>query len=120
MALVLAVQQARHAAGIAATALPEEQRRMSFDEAAAAIDALDEVQLVIESILGDEWENWGNPRRYQGLPPKPEPCVPASSIYGGSWILNRNTDDFIKEHALSVTSDGMWYIALPGDAPVQQ
>lgn len=120
MALVLAVQQARHAAGIVSTALPAEQRRMTFDEAAAAIDALDEVQLVIESILGDEWENWGNPRRYRGLPPKPEPCIPASSIYGASWILNRNTDDFIKEHALSVSGDGLWYIALPGDAPVQQ
>jgi hypothetical protein len=123
MALVLAVQQACEdtgtGTGTSMGPLPPEQRRMTYDRARAAVESLDEVQLVIESILGDEWENWGNPRRFQNLPPKPEPCVPAGSIYGGSWILNRNTDDFIKEHGLSVTDDGLWWYIAPPD-PDQQ
>jgi len=121
MALVQAVKQACDDTGTGTNLgpLPAEQRRMTYDQARTAVEALDEVQLVIESILGDEWENWGNPRRYRELPPRPEPHVPASSIYGGSWILNRNTDDFIKEHGLSVTDDGLWYIAPP-DAQAQQ
>jgi hypothetical protein len=89
-------------------------RRLTHDDARAAVAALDEVQLVVESILSDEWENWGNPRRYRNLPPKPEQCVPSNSVYGGSWILDRNAAQFIAEHGLSVTEDGhCWFVAPP-------
>ncbi len=88
-------------------------RRLTREQARDALERLGDVQLVVESILGDEWENWGNPRRYRGVPPKPEPCVPASSIYGGSWILNRNAADFVAEHGLSVTEDGAWWFVAP-------
>ena len=59
-------------------------RRLTRKEATGAISKLDEVQLVAESILSSEWENWGNPRRYrkrQGeqIEPKPDHCVPDDS-----------------------------------------
>ena len=88
---------------------------MTYADAKDCIASLAEVQLVVESILGDEWENWGNPRRNR-LPLKPEPCVPSNSVYGGSWLLNRNSGDFIAEHGLSVTQDGScWYVEAPGN-----
>lgn len=109
------VQIAREVKGARSTA--EESatlQRLTHDDARAAIAALDEVQLVVESILSDEWENWGNPRRYQNLPPKPEQCVPSNSVYGGSWILDRNAAQFIADHGLSVTEDGRcWFVAPP-------
>ncbi|HEY2256134.1 MAG TPA: hypothetical protein VGI11_10890, partial [Variovorax sp.] len=123
MKLVLAVQRALGASRTAAstgtpTALSK-TRRMTHAEARDAITALDEVQLVVESILSDEWENWGNPRRYRDLPPKPDQCVPSNSIYGGSWILQLNTEEFVEEHGLSDTHDGYWYIAA-AKPPAQQ
>ncbi len=36
--------------------------RIKRSDAAAAIEDLDEIQVVIESILSDEWGHWGNPR----------------------------------------------------------
>ena len=109
------VQIARQVRGARSTA--EESttlQRLTHDDARAAVAALGEVQLVVESILSDEWENWGNPRRYQNLPPKPEQCVPSNSVYGGSWILDRNAAQFIADHGLSVTGDGRcWFVAPP-------
>lgn len=120
MAVVLGVQQVLGTApNAAAAAVPAPLRRMTRAEGQASIAALDEVQLVVESILSDEWENWGNPRRFQGLPPRPEQCVPSSSVYGGSWILNRNAAQFVASHGLSVTDDGgCWYVATDGAADV--
>jgi len=56
------------------------QQRLTHEQAREAIEGLSEVQLVVESILGAEWENWGNPRWYRELPERPEPCVPAQSL----------------------------------------
>jgi hypothetical protein len=102
---------------------PAHLQRLTHARAGEAITALDDVQLVIESILSDEWENWGNPRRNHRppVPPKPEQCVPSSSIYGGSWILNRNTADFVAEHGLAITPDGAsWFVAAPAPPPALQ
>jgi hypothetical protein len=125
MALVQIARQARGALG----RVPDDPsmaeasatlRRLTHEDARTAIATLDEVQLVVESILSDEWENWGNPRRYQNLPPKPEQCVPSNSLYGGSWILNRNAAQFIADHGLSVTDDGRcWFVAPPPGSPSQ-
>ena len=85
--------------------------------AAAAI----EPQLVLESILSEEWENWGNPRFYQenqrirsaapGAPlpqdaPKPNFCIPCHSI-GDSDVRQETFDD----------SDGAawWYVNERGE-----
>ena len=131
MALVLALRQppaavqgadadALSAHATPAPTAPPEFQRLTHVEARDSIAALDEVQLVVESILSDEWENWGNPRRYRNLPPKPEQCVPSNSVYGGSWILNRNAAEFVADHGLSVTDDGScWYVAA-ASATAQQ
>ena len=70
---------------------------LSREQARAAVAAI-EPQLVIESILSREWENWGNPRFYQqvlrersrasGAPPvadnpKPFFCIPCHSLGEG-------------------------------------
>ncbi|MDZ7591786.1 MAG: hypothetical protein U5L05_14150 [Rubrivivax sp.] len=65
-------------------------RRLTHAEAGQAIEALSEVQLVVESILGAEWEHWGNPRFFREppeRPPRPEPCLPAHSLQGGIEAL---------------------------------
>jgi hypothetical protein len=99
---------------------PSEWRRLTHDEAGKTIGALDEVQLVIESILSDEWENWGNPRRYQNLPPKPEQCVPTNSVYGGASVLAEQRRRFADENGLSTSADNAWwYVATSQDQSKQ-
>jgi hypothetical protein len=65
------------------------QRRLAHAEARQAIEGLGELQLVVEDILGAEWENWGNPRclRRPRPPRRPEPCLPAHSLQGGYEAL---------------------------------
>ncbi len=88
---LLSLERACHAAGLDFGARDAAQRRLSRAEARTAMDALVEIQLVVESILGQEWEHWGNPRwfRRDGTPAKPEPCVPAHSLHGGLDALRR-------------------------------
>jgi hypothetical protein len=56
---------------------PSRWRRLSIADAGRTIQALDEVQLVVDNILSSEWENrgktrWANPRRGR----KPDECIP--------------------------------------------
>ncbi len=74
-------------AGVAWSPADSSQARLTHAEACQAIEGLGEVQLVLESILGAEWENWGNPRWNRGLSTRPEPCVPAHSLQGGFEAL---------------------------------
>jgi len=93
---------------------------MTHAQARDAVAGLDDIQLVVESILSDEWENWGNPRRYRNLPPKPDQCVPSNSIYGGSWILREIAEQFVKDHGLAVTPDGSCWVVAEAEPPPQQ
>jgi hypothetical protein len=84
---LLALERALMQAGLSGSPVDPGQRRLTHAEARQAIEGLDEVQLVLESILGAEWEHWGNPRWNRGLPTRPEPCVPAHSLQGGFEAL---------------------------------
>jgi hypothetical protein len=89
---------------------PERLQRLTHVEAKRTIEALDEVQLVVESILSDEWENWGNPRRYRGAKPKPEQSMPLGSVYGDSAALKTQREGFEKEYGLQRFEDAWWYL----------
>lgn len=60
------------------------RRRLSRDEAKKAIEAI-EPQLVIESVLSREWEDWGRPRWYRGKEQKPDFAVLRDSIGFEYW-----------------------------------
>jgi len=50
--------------------------RLSLEEAKASVHALDDIQIVIESILSEEWEHWGNPRSAnEKQENKPDYCI---------------------------------------------
>jgi hypothetical protein len=85
-------------------------QRFSHEQARAAILALDEVQLVLEAVLGEEWENWGNPRWFRGLPAKPEPCIPVGSLQGGLEALQACTPGTAAAERLTATEDGWVYL----------
>jgi len=89
--------------------LTPELQRLTREDAKDAITALDDVQVVIESILSDEWENWGNPRRYQEIEPKPEQCIPCGSVYGGSDALKGCKDAFATSSGLERFENESWW-----------
>ena len=97
---------------------------LSREQARAAVAAI-EPQLVIESILSSEWENWGNPRFYQQIErdrlrlaageapltdnPKPFFCIPCHSIGGQNREEAFQTEDaaawwYVKDSG----EDGCW------------
>jgi hypothetical protein len=84
---LLDLERALEEAGLDWSPADPGQRRLTHAEARQAIEAMDEVQLVLEDILGAEWENWGNPRWNRGLPKRPEPSLPAHSLQGGFEAL---------------------------------
>lgn len=86
---LLALERALIKAGLNWSPADPGQARFSHAEARQAIEGLDEVQLVVESILGAEWENWGSPRWLRKPPSqlRPEPCLPAHSLQGGYEAL---------------------------------
>ncbi len=59
---------------------PQPAARLATQDATTAIDTLEEMQLVLDSILSNEWEHWGNPRFFRGKAPKPENAFPPGSI----------------------------------------
>ncbi|MBX3024567.1 hypothetical protein KF840_06620 [bacterium] len=87
--------------------------RLTVAEAREAIARLDELQLVVESILSDEWENWGAPRWWSGKPPKPAQSLPVGSVYGTSAALAELRDQFARGHGLATFEDAWWYVAPP-------
>ncbi|NKB99460.1 MAG: hypothetical protein GKR90_13325 [Pseudomonadales bacterium] len=58
----------------------ESKTRVSFDSAQQAIEKLDELQLVIGSILTERWADWGNPSDEKNDPTPPECCIREDSI----------------------------------------
>jgi hypothetical protein len=86
---------------------PDDARlqRLTREQAAAAIVALDEVQVVVDAILSAEWEHWGNPRWYRKLPAKPDVCVPVNSLGGGLKELQAHAPS---DAVLEATDDGAW------------
>jgi hypothetical protein len=94
---------------------PDSWRRLTHADAKRTIESLDEVQVVVESILSDEWENWGDPRRDHGKR-KPEQSVPVSSVYGGTWALRDQTNAFEREYDLRRFDDSWWYYVYLGDS----
>jgi len=80
-------------------------KRFSAAEARKWLAELDDLQTVIEPILSDEWENWGDPRwlktgaNDQRLPRKPDFCFPhdtfqRDSLFGG--LLNEKELEDLK------------------------
>ncbi|HSM20597.1 MAG TPA: hypothetical protein VK876_00150, partial [Rubrivivax sp.] len=86
---LLALERALVQAGMVWSPADPRHRRLTHDEARQAIAGLSEVQLVVEGILGAEWENWGAPRwlRNPRSQPRPEPCLAAHSLQGGLAAL---------------------------------
>jgi hypothetical protein len=98
----------------AGVAVPsQELQRLTRAEARETINRLDEIQLVVESILSDEWENWGDPRCLRGADRKPEQCVPVGSVYGGSAALMQQMKGFENEHGLKRFDRAWWYVDPP-------
>jgi hypothetical protein len=86
---------------------------LTYGEARETIAQLGEIQLVVESILSDEWENWGDPRAWRGAERKPEQCVPVGSVYGTSTALNHQRGNFEQEHGLETFEGAWWYVPPP-------
>lgn len=92
---------------------PDRWRRYSCSEAAQAIDALDDVQLVIENILSSEWENRGPHARF--LNPK------GGRLPDQGIILEPQLEGFVASQGLQswidpVTAQAspMWVVPIPG------
>jgi hypothetical protein len=79
-------------------------RRVARD----AVKALDEVQIVVESILSEEWIHWGNPRFYQERKQKPDLCIRADTIDSSERQL------WLDRHPnLKTMSGGTWVYRKP-------
>ncbi|MEM9492411.1 MAG: hypothetical protein AAGC55_24910, partial [Myxococcota bacterium] len=61
-----------------------DDERMSQEDARAAIETI-EPQMIIESMLSREWENWGEPRWLNKLEQKPEFAVLRDSVGYDRW-----------------------------------
>ena len=61
---------------------PSRWARLTYDAAAEAVDKLEDVQIVLESILSDEWENNGSLKRWQldGDRRRPDHSLPVASV----------------------------------------
>ena len=86
---------------------------LTHDEARRAVDGLDEIQLVVESILSEEWGNCGNPRHYRGVSAKPAQCVPRGSVYGIAEALQEQREQFVQDYELKTFEDAWWYVVPP-------
>lgn len=89
-------------------------RRLSRAAARRAVETLSELQLPIESILSEAWENWGS-----GSNGKPVPCIRVGSVWGGSWILKSEyMEPWARSHGLTRWPDPeggpWWYIESRG------
>ena len=66
--------------------------RFSLEEAQALLHRLDDVQLLVEPILSDEWEHWGEPRSKRlWVRRKPDFCIqrntfPKEEGFGGKLL----------------------------------
>jgi hypothetical protein len=84
--------------------------RVKRSDGAQAIEKIEEIQIVIESILSDEWSHWGNPRWYRQKDAKPELCIRYDTI--GSSERNQwygrhsGTLTIVKKRWLQKTTPG--------------
>lgn len=77
-----------------------ESQRVSRLQAEAAIEAVDEVQIVLESILSSEWGN-DDPTRKQ----LPELCIRADTIGLVPSVRDVRKDEWIDKHGLTQLDD---------------
>jgi hypothetical protein len=98
---------------------PGRWRRLSYEEAATAIEQLDEVQVVIDDILSSEWENHSEHARFMNVNGgrKPTECMrlerPLEAI-ASSQGLERWIDPETGQ-----VSD-FWVVPMPGQSdPIQ-
>jgi hypothetical protein len=89
----------------------DEVRRLTYREAADTIQELDEVQLVIESILSDEWMNC-DPNLQRERDRRPEQCVPVYSVYGEGETLKAQREQFARQHGLRQVGQ-VWCVPPP-------
>ena len=108
------------------TANPDEQR-LTVKDAQVHIAKLQDMQVVLETILNAEWENWGNPRWYQdrtrcregleALDPMPTHRVPAYSLQGGLEAYAPCTTATGLKPELAATRDGAWFYVERPETP---
>jgi hypothetical protein len=118
------LEQALLGAGLDWRAANASEQRLSVKDAKAHIAKLQDVQVVLEAILGAEWEHWGNPRWYQDrtrsreglelLDPMPTHRVPAYSLRGGLDALAPCRMPIDDRPELTQTRDTAWvYVERP-------
>ncbi len=71
-------------------------RRLTFKEAKDSVESIDELQLVVENILSDQWGN-REPRDRR----PPEQSVPYGCVFGTGEFLGSQREDFEKRHGLA-------------------
>ncbi len=112
------LEQALLEAGLDWTSSNPGETRLSVADAQVHIAKLQDVQVVLESILSAEWEHWGNPRWFQNgqreaserppLDPLPTHRVPAHSLNGGlGALVSCRTATGGAPHLVS-SRDGAW------------
>ena len=124
---LLALEQALLEAGLDWQAANPGEQRLSVQDARVHIAKLQEMQVVLESILNAEWEHWGNPRWYQNrtrgaegleaLDAMPDHRVPAYSLIGGLEALAPCTTASGSTPHLAATRDQAWFFVEPPEAP---
>ncbi len=83
-------------------------KRIPTQRAAEAITQLDELQLVIGSILSDQWAHWGDP---ENEPAPPECCIRIDSV---DWWEERVI--WMRRHGLQDAGNG-WVVPRSGMGP---
>jgi hypothetical protein len=80
----------------------------THEVARETIKQLDDLQVVIESILSEEWEN-RDPRHARGRQRRPDHFMPAWSVYGEGDALNKQREQFLHDHGLEQFED-VWRV----------
>lgn len=112
------LEQALLGAGLDWAGAHAGEQRLAVADAQRHIAKLQDVQVVLESILSAEWEHWGNPRWFQSrqregreqeaLDPLPTHRVPAHSLQGGLDAMDSCTTAYGTKPQLVSSRDGAW------------
>jgi hypothetical protein len=92
---------------------PQQESRVPVALAQQHIAKLQDVQVVLESILGAEWEHWGPTRGSLELEPLPTHRVPAHSLNGGIGLLESCTTASGAASHLTTSPDQAWIFVSP-------
>ncbi len=88
--------------------------RLTRIEAAEAVKSGIDPQMVVESILSKEWENWSAPR-WMTNTEKPDFCIPCNSVHGLLNLLPSPPPEDPVRNERNLTADKAWYSEEPKD-----